>query len=148
MKIIKCSSQTEFLQLNARALEYFYKLGNTAAKWADPLFDDKGVIYFTVEDAIRATLTAAETNRIEEIDLVALTLIDPANPRRLAENYIGKFFTLGERDHLLVLLLHGNPKAADLYVWISLVIAKGIAGENDFDTLGNPPLSYMEIVSV
>jgi len=147
MKIIKCGSQTEFLKLNARALEYFYMLGNTAAKWADPLFDDMGVICFIVEDSIMAVLTEAETNRIEDVDLVALKLIDPANPRRLAENYIGKFFTQGECNHLSILLMQNNPKAAILYSWFSLVIAKGIEGKDDFDSLGNPPLTYLNVVA-
>lgn len=147
MKIIKCSSKTEFLEINARALEYFYGLGNTAAKWAEALYDSNGVICFTVEDVIMPALLESEVNRIEEVALADLTTIAPDNARRAAENYISKFFTLGERDHLTILLLSQNTKALQLYGWIGQVITKGISGQTDFETLGPPPLTYMEVVT-
>lgn len=71
---------------------------------------------------------------------------EPVNASALAESFIGKFFTTGQLQHLTILLIQQNPKAGQLYSsWVSVVIQKGLAGETDFENLGDPPFTYEEV---
>jgi hypothetical protein len=77
----------------------------------------------------------------------ASVVVDLSRQLEKVEQYVARFFTVGQLQHMAVLLTQQNGRSDANYTWISEIIQSALNGDLSFEGHGEPPYSYLQVIS-